>query len=693
MKFLILGSRLMAFYYFCIGVFVMESNSTIAVLVLLMASLLVGAILKIILKKSPLPYTVGLFIVGLSIGIADRLGWFSSLPMIHLSLHSIGYSDPHTLLYLFLPILIFDAAYEMDFHIFRKNLLNAIILAIPGVVVGMVLSAALMMLLRMFFPGYEGWTWTISMMFGALISATDPVAVVSLLRELKTSKRFSTLVDAESLLNDGTGIVLFMIFFNSYISGGMASGEAALLEFVKVVLGGIVLGVGLSAICLWVVAKVKGDSNLQNSIIILCSYLNFLIAESLLHVSGVIALVAYGLAISYYGKLELNKNINTFVGEFWELAAYIANTLIFIIVGIVIALKVKITLHNVIVLLVVYVGIMAIRLVTVFIFFPLMRRLGYGLDKREGFILAWGGLRGAVGLTLALIVASTEQFPNEVAEQVLFLTAGIVALTLAVNATTIGGLLKRLGLTHHPLVESIVENSVNGKMLSEAENYLKEIKSIHNLETADWDVVESLLPKKIDLSGLPDLDDNLVQQALRTKILEQESDLCWKLYNRGVFSRRVLREISRVVELQNDADGQAPLTQQQRVIGEFIGDKQFKRWKWFPYIQRRVVSILEKRVIRQFEICRCFTILQHSSLTLIRFIDESSSFPEAEKPNLNTLKEEIESNLNAANKIITLIASTYPHIYKRAVTEKASNMLLTKIAEIQRRFRSEGYIR
>lgn len=671
----------------------MESNSVLGLLIFIVASLMIGAILKFVLNKSRFPYTVGLFLVGLAIGVLDRVGLTNGISLIHNAIDSVGNADPHTLLFLFLPILIFDAAYEMDFHIFKKNLFNAVILAVPGVVIAMGLSACLMMGLRELFPEYSNWTWTIAMMFGALISATDPVAVVSLLKELKTSKRFSTLVDAESLLNDGTGIVLFMMFFSVFSTNEQISTQAALSNFMIVVFGGIILGVVLAAICMWFITKVKGESNLQNSTIILASYLTFMLAESVLHVSGVIALVAFGLIISYYGKLQLDKAVTSFVGEFWELAAYIANTLIFIIVGIVIALRIDITLTNILILFLVYIGIMLIRALTVFLFFPIMKRLGYGLNLREGVILSWGGLRGAVGLTLALMVVANTNIPEDVRGQILFFAAGIVALTLTINATTIGWLLRKLGLAHHTLVEYVVDHSVNGKIRSEMEKYLEELKNNPTLKMADWGTVETFLPEKFDLSQIPDIEDELVQHTLRTKILEQESDLSWKLYNQGVFSRHVLTKISSIVEFQNDNDGSIPLTQQQEILGRFIKKKSFKKYSKIPFLNSLLKKKLEEKIIDQFELCRSFIILQHSALSLLDMINRSSSFPDIEKCNLDVLREELKNNIEVTNELIDKIASAHPEIYSKAVTEKASNMMQTKSKEITRRYRESGFIK
>ena len=333
----------------------METNNLLAPLFFVLIRLMGGAILKFGLKKMPLPYTVGLFAFGLLIGTFDRIGWLESIPILKSSIDFAGNANPDMILYIFLPILIFDAAYELDVHIFRKTLTNATILSVPGVIIAMLLTAALMIGIGTFAPSYEGANWTFALMFGALISATDPVAIVALLKELGTSKRFSTLVDAESMLNDGTGIVLFMLFFGAYTATGVSDSPVA--DFIMVVAGGALVGTLLAYLCIQFITNVNGDEMLQNSVMILSAYMTFVIAQNYLEVSGVIALVGFGLTVSYMGRLRLKPQVNKFMRQFWELAAHIANTLIFIIVGVVIALKVDFSWMDLLILICVYVGI------------------------------------------------------------------------------------------------------------------------------------------------------------------------------------------------------------------------------------------------------------------------------------------------------------------------------------------------
>ena len=361
----------------------METNALLAPLIFVVICLVVGAILKSVLKKTNFPYTVGLFVLGIGLGLLDRFGVFQDAGIVKPAIDFAGNMDPDLILYIFLPLLIFDGAYELDLHVFRKSLLNSTLLAGPGMVIAMFLTGALIMGMAAIFPECSGWNWSYALMFGALISATDPVAVVALLKELRTSKRFSTLVDAESMLNDGTGIVLFMIFFGVYTAGGVV--ESPVLNFLIVVFGGVLLGWVIARFTIWFLSKVGGDEAVQNSVIIVSSYITFILAQSFLDVSGVIALVAFGLTISYIGRPKLKPEVNKFMASFWELMAYMANTLIFIIVGVVIALKVDVTWTSLLLLLLVYVGVNVVRMLMVAMLYPIMKKTGYRCASRSSF--------------------------------------------------------------------------------------------------------------------------------------------------------------------------------------------------------------------------------------------------------------------------------------------------------------------
>ncbi len=426
----------------------MDESILLAPLAFIVLSLMAGALLKLVLQRVNLPYTVGLFVLGIVVGTLNLNGFLDATPIIQDTITAVCNIAPDLILNIFLPILIFSAAYELDIHVFKKTLVNATLLSVPGMIVAMFLTAAVMMGVAQFAPSYASWDWTFALMFGALISATDPVAVVALLGELGVSKKFSTLIDSESMLNDGTGIVLFTLMLAPFTASVESADPSPVISFLVVVFGGLAIGYLMARAYVYyaTLKSVKEDLMLQMSMVILLSYLTFILAQDFFKLSGVIALVAFGLAVAYYGAKSLDSKVQSFMKDFWGLLAYIANTMIFIIIGIIIAEKVDFTWSDLAILIVVYVGINVMRFLMITLLYPLLKRSGYGLSKSEAIILTWGALRGALGLTLALIVSYTESIPEDIRRQILLLTSGIVALTLIINATTIKWLLNRLGL-------------------------------------------------------------------------------------------------------------------------------------------------------------------------------------------------------------------------------------------------------
>lgn len=653
----------------------MDSMELLAPLVFVIVSLVAGAILKYGLKRTVLPYTVGLFAFGLIIGLLDRAGVYADGSVFKASIDFAGNINPDLILYLFLPILIFDAAYELDAHIFRKTLFNATLLSAPGMVVAMFLTGLLMMGVSLFAPAYAQWNWTHALMFGALISATDPVAVVALLKELGVSKRFSTLVDAESMLNDGTGIVLFMLFFGTFTAAGGV--DTPVTEFIYVVLGGVLLGVVFGWLCLWFITRSQSDAVMQNSAILVSAYLTFFMAQSYMDVSGVIALVGYGVVIAYYGRPRIAPDVNRFMQEFWELATYMANTLIFILVGVVIALQVQATLMDFVVLVLVYIGINLVRIAMIAIFYPVMKRSGYGLSKSEALILCWGGLRGALGLTLALMVSYTLPIPEAVRQQVLFLTAGIVTLTLTVNATTIGWLLRRLGLTRVSSAKTYLNYTIHKQLCDNTEKYYRELQQNEALQAADWDRVAAFLPVPAPAPTSPVQTQDLMAD-IRVRILDKERTRYWQLYEKGIVSSDSLRRLLTAVEELYDADGKRPLCERAKLL-ELPKLPLYLRWKkrsrevLYRWVDRHRSSIF----VAVYDVARGLIHAQRTSMTLLDDLEVSGSFGNEDIRKLEILRGEVRKNIDESQSIMDMIAEHYPNSYRLAITQKTVRMLIS----------------
>ena len=651
----------------------MEETTLLTPLLLTIAGLTVGAIFKSLFQRTRIPYTVGLFAIGLAAGILNRTGVFQAMPQVSHALDSVANINPDLILYIFLPILIFDAAYELNLHIFKKTLTNATLLAGPGLIICMILTAALLIAISLLVPGYEKWTWASALMFGALISATDPVAVVALLHELKTSKRFSTLVDAESLLNDGTGIVCFMLFYGITV-WGRSDDLTPILEFCQVVAGGAILGFVAARLVIWFITRVNSEDMIQNSVIILSAYLVFILSQYYLGISGVIALVAFGLTVAYVGKPRLKPQVNTFMGSFWELLTYIANTLIFIIVGVVIAEKVDFSWSHFGILLLVYVFLNIFRYITIMILYPIMKRSGYGLNKKESIILTWGGLRGALGMTLALMVSYTPAIPEEIRSQVLFFTAGTVTLTLCVNATTMRWLLNKLGLIYIPTARTMMENKIQNLLHENAEKYFERLKTREALNGANWEKVSQFITTRPSIQ-----EDNMVNDVIneiRLRIMDKEKMFLRQIYDEGIIAKTSFMLLSNSLDELYDHDGKSQLDNRKSIFNfcnrTFILDGMQK----IPKIGSWISFYFKERIGIVYDLGRGFIILQREDIKLLDELESSKMLNDEQKVVLKTLKEEIQHNLNSMDEILNKLAKDFPKAYHHALTQKAIRMLL-----------------
>lgn len=647
-------------------------------IILLMLGLLIGVIIKSIGKYIKIPYTVALFAIGLILGLLYRFNIFSQTSFMEEGIDQVANMNPDFVLYVFLPILIFDAAYEMNLHVFKKTLLNASILAGPGLVICMLLTAAFIMFSVVLFPEDSGsWNWTYALMFGGLISATDPVAVVALLQELKTSKRFSTLVDGESLLNDGTGIVCFMLFYGAF--AGNPTTMDPVTFFIWVCLASSVIGLVIAKLTLWFVTKVSSEEIVQNSVMIIAAYITFILAQKALDVSGVIALVVFGHIFAQSGRPLLKPKVNEFMSKFWSFLAHLANTLIFIIVGVIIATKVNVTWEKLLIVFILYVALNIIRYIMIMMLYPIIKHFGYGLSKRESIILGWGGLRGALGMSLALMVHYTNSIPVDIRDSILLCTAGVVTLTLCINATTSKWLLNKLKLVKS---DSAARNRIDSKIQSNIRQSdmacIENLKKEEALQGANWNYVSTFIPKAVDFDeNASEMQD--IALELRMKILDKERSATASIYEQGIITKRSYSKLMESIEDQYDFEGDKALDDQARKnplklvhaayhLGELIKN-------FFPKIGENlfIANVFEK----QYDLMRGFIIVQEAGKELLAHIDESDIIGRQLESNvLSMIEAELDSNIESAKDCLAKMKEYYPALYNDAVTNKAVRMLL-----------------
>jgi len=532
--------------------------------------LLIGAATRSVSRFVGVPFTILMLIFGAVAGLYVR--HFTEVHGLFVFLHDPGADQilisPELILFVFLPMLIFESAFSLDAHVFRRSLTNIVLLAGPAIVLAAIATAYFMLWIT---PTSWEWTLSYALLFGALINATDPIAVVALLRELGISKRLVTLIEGESLLNDGTAIVLFTVFLTMAVTGlAHFSWFEIMIKFIKVVAGGLLVGWLLAQFLSRWIGRVFNDPLVEITLMMALAYLAMIIAEGFLHVSGVMALVVAGLYMGSIGRTRISPEVMHFLYEFWEMMAYIANSLIFFLVGLVITLQIKYFRANELAIaLLAYIGIMAIRFAAVFLFRPLFAVFKNPISRSDGLIAAWGGLRGAVSLALALILSQTQSLDPSFRQQALLITAVIVLLTIVFNGATMKMLLSWLGLDKPSLATQVTANLARASVLGNVRKMVNDLSHSANFRNVYWsDVqteIEAAYQQTVDLCAslqekIEHTSATEYEAEFWIRVLNIERNAYWELFSQGTLSRQAIAILNHELDLQIDDLKQGQLT-------------------------------------------------------------------------------------------------------------------------------------
>lgn len=665
-----------------------ETNT--APILFIILAILIGVATRHFVKRSPFPFTVLLLIFGLVLGVANRLGYLEFTTAISESIEFAANMDPHMLLFIFLPILIFEASYAMDLHTFKKTSTNAILLAVPGILMALGMTGALAMGLNYAGIGLTDWNWSLALMFGAIVSATDPVAVVALLKELGASKKLGTLIEGESLLNDGTAIVLFMVFFLG-ITGAATDGNP-IMEFFRVAFGGLLIGGIIGYIVINWVKHVFNDALVETSLVIASAYLTFFIAEHTFHVSGVLGLVALGLIVGGVGRSRISPQVEHFMHEFWELAGFIANCLIFLIVGIVVAERSVFNLNDFLLLGIFYIGIHVVRAIVIAILYPFMKRAGYGLPRKDAIIVWYGALRGAIGLALALIVAGVDDqyISASIKDQFLFFTAGIVTLTLLINASTIKYIVEYLGLTKISPAKALMVNNARQFLHDSTEKQIARLKQGRYIRNSNWETVQSYLPtNEVEMGADVTSSDSIVE--LRKRFLEAEKSAYWHQFKDGLLGATAVKILSDNISHLLDEGGKVPLSDRKDLEESWkIPDILDKVSDW-PLVGKIATNWYLDRMMLSYDCAVSFVMAQEESLKLL----ESLIRTDKEDRNvLEIIESEINENRIEGQTFLRNLRKNYRGVFKAVSTTQAVRSLLNyenkTVERLQKRGRIDG---
>ncbi|MGJ0513749.1 cation:proton antiporter [Methylocystis sp.] len=388
------------------------------------AVLAVAMIVAIAARQIRLPYTVGLVIVGALVALSGA----DFAP--HLT---------HDLIFdLLLPPLLFEAALTLSWRELVRDSLPLLALAGLGTLVSAAFVAASMTTLL-------GWPLFSAIVFGALIAATDPVAIIAMFKDNRIKGRMRLLVESESLLNDGAAAVLFVMAL-AYARGGGAdqTAVATVLALAKIVLGGVVIGALFGGAAILVSLRTS-EHLIEAALTTIAAFGSFLVAEYF-HVSGVLATVTAGLVMGNLGLLSeqeggyISLKGREFVLSFWDFAAFLSNSVVFLLIGADVA-AIPFGAVGATPLALAIATVLAARAVTVYPLSSLFFASRWKISWREQHVLWWGGLRGALALALALSLSDDLPLRDEIVAT----TFAVVGFSIVVQGLTMPLLLRALG--------------------------------------------------------------------------------------------------------------------------------------------------------------------------------------------------------------------------------------------------------
>jgi monovalent cation:H+ antiporter, CPA1 family len=437
---------------------------TVTSLLALFSLLAVSCLTYFAAARFKVPFTVLLVAVGLLLVPLAQTPVFAFLKDFQLT--------PELLFYIFLPILIFESAYNIKVRKIQENILSISLLA----VVSLLISVALVAVGLYYLFGVFGLIVPpiVLLLFGALISATDPVAVLALFKEYGAPRRLSLIFEGESLFNDGTAVALFLVLLEVAYKGyhGVSTMGEGIFLFASMVVGGIAFGLAMGLGFSKLIEATRSNENVSIILMLVLAHLTFILAEVISHhaviagveikVSAIIATTIASIVMGNYGRYKVDPHAEEFVEKFWAQFAFMINALVFILMGLLFAaLPIRIMDF----ILPIGIAILVVAIGRALSIYPVVGFLNW-LKKEEHIpmswqnLLAWGSLRGALAVTMVLMIPADWRPDGWVYEYsprdfIMALTIGCIYATLFIKAITIGPMIRKMGLNQLTDVEKV----------------------------------------------------------------------------------------------------------------------------------------------------------------------------------------------------------------------------------------------
>jgi len=631
--------------------------------------LVLASVVQPTAERLHLPYTVLLAIVGVAIGAVSSFLLYTPLtnvfddivrPVVDLPFNASIF------LVVFLPLLLFHAALTIDLREIAPDWAPILTLAIVAV-----FAAAVAIGFSLSFAA--GIPLTVALLVGAIVATTDPSAVVAIFRELGAPARLTRLLEGESLLNDAAAIVLFSVLVAMLTESGQTDFAAGAVHFAEAFLGGIVLGAAGGRIFGTVLPFLGGSRLAEVTLSVALPYIVYLLAEQLFDVSGVVAVVSAGLTAGAIGRVRLAPDNWRYVERVWEQTGFWASSLIFVSASTLVPkLLTGVHLEDSWLLLVAVAAALASRAVVLFGLLPLLSALHLSQKVSGAYKLAiaWGGLRGAVTLALALAVTENSRIDPDVRNGVAVLATGFVLFTLLVNGLTLRPVIRLLKLDRLSPLNQALRNKVLALSLADVRDALSETASQYAIPP---DVARSAtepVDRRIDeLSAQPDLEQAISDRdRIRIGLValaNRERRIILDHHAQRTVSSAAIERLLRNTNLILDAaraEGRVGYNRAARALLEF------QRGFWIANLLHRMLKLagpLQRQISIRFE---SLLIRRLALEELFRFIDSRLAALLGERVS-ELLGEVIAARSEATTRALDALRLQYPE-YAEALEQR-----------------------
>lgn len=654
-------------------------------------SILLSILVHELKKLSKLPVSPMLLLAGCAFRTAGTY-----IGDLEFSVELVDNITHTTVLIVFMPALIFETCFATDWYTFKREIWQIIPLATTAVLLSAFLTADMFI----YILGYD-LTLSEAMLIGTMLSATDHVAVMAQLKEIKANQKFELLIQGETLLNEGTVMVLISVFlfeFHEHPSGSMVG------LFFRLSLGGLALGLVFGvAMCIWL-NKIQNDPVQETTLTIVTTYLLFYVAEvTCLQVSGALAIVAYGLFMSAWGKTVISPAVERDVHSFWNILSTNVESIVFVIGGMLLG-KLIVTENeldgsDVGKMFACFILLHVIRATVILVHYPILKYFGYGLSFKEALVLTLAGLKGAIAITLALMVYRTDGVDKDVRNLALFMTISIATLSILVDSIAIRFATKHLGLEKLSTVQEHMMISVTHSLIEQTTHKLQSMRKREDMKLADWsDVIEiggarKLLARVLKntqkgykiIENSPDsniatliqtfksaikLTSDEIKIEIRSRYLSSLKGIYWHLFEKSQCSGEAALALIETANRSLDEHNE-PMRDWQ-----FAEKNLLPRWLVSLYMKASLApkigyyfrNKLCERMSAAYDIASTFMHAHHEAEELIDYM----GIDEVDKEIFEEVMHEVHSNIHKADKFIkTCITDSYPEVLRYIQTKKA----------------------